>query len=379
MRTFATKGHAALKGWSLIFYGTTQPIEKNDPVSVRLEPNSSVSANKYPIIVMPKPAVTGGFNAAAAAAAAAAAGGQSAKGAGRKQQQNQKQSASSATSSSVGPAQRKPLKQQKNNAKKQQQQQQRFSTSSTTTMRPVNPMPSYNRYTPAEKMRTYNLADYLASLNAAAAAAGASATGTSTARPAAANGKQYANNVDAYDKVPAVKAPKQVKQVAQVYGTPAAAQNSAKAASSTVLSSSGAMTALTVPAAAVATTTPRPNIPKMFQNYEKVQEFYPEFQAYEGPTRSSTRQLTRRPMDQGSFISSNSGGGGSGGVLMSAGYALNGGHKPSRENAKKLFFTDHNTGITVSKKNSTQILLVRSPDIGRSDAVQNETGQKRNE
>lgn len=320
---------------------------------------------------MPKPALLPGFNVAAAAASAT----QSSKGGGRKQQQqqNQKQSSaatsfsssSSSLSSSSGqshssPAQRKPLKQQKNNAKKQQQQQ-RFSTTSST-IRP-NPMPSYNRYTPAEKTRTYNLSEYLASLNAAAAAASGTAT-TTTIRPADNNGKQqYANNVESYhDKLPAAKAPKQVKQ-ATAY---------ANAEASPPLSSSGIRATLPTTGATTTTirmTTPRQNIPKMFQNYEKVQEIYPEFQAYDGPTRSSIRsQWTRRP-DHGSI---------NGGVLMSASYVSNGGNKPSRENAKKLFFTDHNSGITISKKNSTQILLVRSPDIrtsGNAAAHRNETGQ----
>lgn len=99
------------------------------------------------------------------------------------------------------------------------------------------------------------------------------------------------------------------------------------------------------------TTTAKPNIPKKFQNYEKVQEFYPEFQVFEA--RSST---------QPPFADERTAGvGGGAGVYSRVGSFVQNG-KPSRENAKNQFFKDHSQ-TNVGKKNSSQIVLVRSPDM----------------
>lgn len=59
--------------------------------------------------------------------------------------------------------------------------------------------------------------------------------------------------------------------------------------------------------------TSNPNIPKLFQKYEKVQEIYPEFHPYDGP-----KYATRSPFA----------------------LSINGNGKPSRENSKSFFFGD---------------------------------------
>lgn len=83
--------------------------------------------------------------------------------------------------------------------------------------------------------------------------------------------------------------------------------------------------------------TINPNIPKMFQKYDKIQEVYPEFHPYVAPPKSGTIVPTQRPLYS----------------------SVNG--KPSRENSKSLFFTDSlaqymssSNGMT-SKKSSSSL------------------------
>lgn len=74
--------------------------------------------------------------------------------------------------------------------------------------------------------------------------------------------------------------------------------------------------------------TINPNIPKLFQKYDKIQEVYPEFHPYVGP-----KNPTRSP-----FSGSNNG-------------------KPSRENSKSLFFAEspyaQESALTSLKKSSS--------------------------
>lgn len=236
-------------------------------------PNSSAIANQYPIMVIQKPG---------AAANAAKAN--------RKHQQQQLQQKFQSVSSPPftlggggvnGGGARKTPKVGKNSNNSGKTNLGKNSRTTTTTVRPFL---LSTLYAP-EKSRNYDLSSYLASLR------------QTTARPTK---MMYVNNVDTFDKVPANKAPKQVKQE---YATP-----------------THPSIALPPPDAMwVDPNASNPNIPILFQRYEKVQEVYPEFHPYVGPVRSSTRTPYYAPA--GSYSSGSHG-------------------KPSRE--KSLFFTDNN-------------------------------------
>lgn len=271
------------------------PIDKNDPVSVRLVPNSSANANQYPIIVIQKPGAKGN----------------------RKHQQQQtmqqKFPGVSLPPFTLGGSgsvrkQPKPAKNATGKAGK---------NSRTTTSRPFLLSTLNGR----ENHRKYDLSGYLESLR------------QTTARPTK---LVFVNNVDTFDKVPANKAPKQVKQEY----APISISNPSTP----------------VPDAHwVDPNASNPNIPKLFQLYEKIQEVYPEFHPYVGPVRSSTRP----PYSAASYSGSS--------ALATSSHG-----KPSRENSKSLFFTDNNqlagtsilASLTQQIRNSSSRILAKSSGKG---------------
>lgn len=265
-------GHALLKGWSLIFYGTTLPIDKDDPISIRLVPNSSLNQNNYPVIMISKPSnnnANGGKN-------------------NRKQQQQQK--LQSLPPFVLHPPPRKNSNKTPKNSTGKYPKNQR-----STTPRPFS-MSTINMFAPLDKTQKYGLSALEASLK------------QNTTRPKLMLGNNNNNNVDTtgdkymYDKLP-IKAPKQVKQENAPDGgyTPSVTTST----TGTVILN---MDYWTMP-------TSNPNIPKLFQKYEKIQEVYPEFHPYVGP-----KNPTRSPYLASVPISSHG--------------------KPSRENAKSLSFAD---------------------------------------
>lgn len=246
-------GHAVLKGWSLIFYGTTIPIDKHDPVSVRLVPNSSLSINKYPVIMLQKPS-NGGKNH-------------------RKQQKMQ----TIAPFAIVSP--RKNGKNSKNNTGRF------FKNQRTTTIRPSYQMSTSLFYIP-EKSRKLDLNGYLTSLK------------QTTVRP-----KSHNNNVDTtgdkyiYDKLP-IKAPKQVKQE----NAPPAQTTMVTNVTTTTGSPIVDIDQWTIPSA-------NSKISKLFQKYEKIQEIYPELYPYVGPKNPTrTPYLSAAPVSSSIMQSSASNG-----------------------------------------------------------------------
>lgn len=232
-----------LKGWSLIFYGTTQPIMKNDPISVALP-----SVTNYPSNVSPSKSPGGKGN--------------------RKQQQQSK----AAPFIILTPPRKGAKANQKNtsgkNGKQKQQQQQ-----TTTTRAPATTLYFNNG-------RKYEFINGVMSVNRPNSAAGGGQSSTiATQTPKVLN-----NNVDAakgdklpYAKVP-IKAPKQVK--AAVKGGEMNGGAAGIRVGTTVLP-------MDVELVDSFQFTSNPNIPKLFQQYEKIQEFYPEFHPYVGAAAKS--------------------------------------------------------------------------------------------
>lgn len=262
--------NALLKGWSLIFYGTATPIDKNDPVSVQVVPSQQHSMNNYPIIVLSKP--NGG------------------KG---NRKQHQQKGVSTAPFVLVSP--RKNQKNQKNNSGKNWKR--------TTTVKPIQTNQSTTPYYYVDRNRKLETFWKVPA---------------TTPKPL-----QIGNNVYqkgdkfVYDKLP-IKAPKQVKENAF---TTADFDRNEK---------------IHPPP------TSNPNIPKLFQKYEKVQEIYPEFHPYDGPKYQS---VTRGPFA----------------------VSINGNGKPSRENSKSFFFgdTQQYPASTAQKKSS---LALTSQQLRTSNA-----------
>lgn len=239
-------GHASLKGWSLIFYGTTQPIDANDPISVPVNPPQSTPSKSgqtinYSASIVPKqPGGKGN----------------------RKQQQQQQllqlqKNASANNAPFVIIQPRKNSKIQKNpNGKGPKQQKQ------------TTPHPFTTLY--FNKDRKYDFVNGIMSVNRPTTSMSLAAA------VAVANNKQPLTNiVDGRiggDKAighekSAAKAPKQIKEKT-------ATTKASKA------STIGALAAQIEMLDAFQQHTANPGIPKFFQKYEKIQQIYPEFHPY---------------------------------------------------------------------------------------------------
>lgn len=240
-------GHAALKGWSLVFYGTKQAVDKNDVVSVPLLPLNTLSTStNQPIINTTKSTIAKGN---------------------RKQPQK--------TNQTNPPNGRKNSKiNGKNESRKNWKQR-------LTTVRP---------YTTGRDRKYDNINGY-AFMNKTL-----TSTITTTMRPI----KLPSNNVDpkntdklVYVKAP-IKAPKQIKEIAAGSNKPNTTivpilhapfvhetkkLNDSTPFHPTTISSFDAKVDIIdgIPY------TSNPNFPKFFQRYEKIQEIYPEFHPYVVP------------------------------------------------------------------------------------------------
>lgn len=243
------KGHAMIKGWTLIFYGTTQQIDKNDPISVPVEPPTSVANN--PVTVLTKPAAG--------------------KGNRKQQKQQPKQSGPNNSSlSSLSPSTFRKIgkpnqKNQSNKNGKQRQQQP------TTSNRPPTTL-YFN------KDRKYEYINGVISVNKPS-------TGQSTTqRPLKVPNKNNAVKDVSMTNVKApIKAPKQVKEIDN--DPPNNNNRQLQLEPSTIEPHLEHIEFLDN-----FSFTSNPNIPKLFQQYEKIQEFYPEFHPYIGINgKSSTR------------------------------------------------------------------------------------------
>lgn len=262
-----------MKGWSLIFYGSKQPIDKNDPISVPLIPLTSLNVQNTnnQLAAVSKP--NGG------------------KG-NRKQQQSQKPSSSSTNASS-------PRKNGKQNGKNQNGGGSKNWKQRLTTVRPTTILTKERKYEYINGILVVNRTPF---------------TTTTTTRPI----KLSNNNVDIKDgekliyvKTP-IKAPKQIKEAllssSNIYAN--ATHNDELAAGKNIvnptsINSDSVSSAKSISIKMTTTTTlspydahvelvdsfqytSNPNIPKLFQRYEKIQEFYPEFHPYVSLPKASS-------------------------------------------------------------------------------------------
>lgn len=261
-------GHAVLRGWSLVFYGTKLAVDKADVVSVPLMPMNTLSTStNQPIIIN----TTKSSNA---------------KGNNRKQQQQQQQK----TAQTNPPNGRKNGKVNgKNETRKNWKQRL------TTTQRP---------YTGKDRIND-NINSMMAFMNKTL-----TATTTTTMRPM---NKFPSNNVDAknadksmYGKTP-IKAPKQIKEIVAGSHTtlnttivPNVASHVAFLDGIIVHQTTASPFDAQVDFIDSFPYTSNPNLPKYFQHYEKIQEFYPEFHPYVVPKAASSGGSVMKPSRDGS-------------------------------------------------------------------------------
>lgn len=269
-------GQAVLRGWSLVFYGTKQAADRSDVVSVPLIPINTLSTStNQPIINTTKSSNTKGNN--------------------RKQQQSQQQQQQKAQTNP--PNGRKNGKINGKNNETRKNWKQRL----TTTQRP---------YTTGKDRKYDNINGMLSFMNKTLTATIITTTTTTTTmRPM---NKLPNNNVDAktadksvYGKTP-IKAPKQIKEIVAGSHTP----------NTTIVPNIGLHETIVDGIILHHTTaspydaqvdfidsfpyTSNPNLPKFFQHYEKIQEFYPEFHPYVVPKAAPSSGSAMKPSRDGS-------------------------------------------------------------------------------
>lgn len=286
-------GHASLRGWSLIFYGSKQPINKNDPISVSLLPLNNLYNTPYTNNQVVNTTKSNG----------------AAKGNRKMQQQQQKPIQTNAQSTSSSSGGRK-----NNNGKINGKNENRKNWKQRLT----SPRPFTTN-----RDRKYEIINGILYMNKTLNAI------TTTLRPV----KIPNNNVDSKDneklvyvKAP-IKAPKQIKEIvssgsnanATINNDNGKDLNRIKSPSTSILpfKLKQQTTASPIDASVEFVDsfqyTSNPNIPKYFQRYEKIQEFYPEFHPYVLPKASSpvnSGSVAVKPSRDGSknnhFISSSS-------------------------------------------------------------------------
>lgn len=269
-------GHAALRGWSLIFYGSKQPIDRNDPVSVPLIPlnilhNTSTVSSQATNVTK----------------------GNGAKG-NRKQQQHQQQQSQQQQqkSSQLNASQSSGRKNSKTNGKN--------ANGKNWKQRLTSPRPQTTLLN-----KDSNKLDRINGI------ANTNKTAKTTVRPKKLSNNNVDNNKGAdktvYAKSP-IKAPKQVKEIISMAASNGNIHDDTNiherndfGNTSTSMLAQNTIQSTTTTAAPTASSfdthvelvanfqyTSNPNIPKLFQRYEKIQEFYPEFHPYVGLPKASS-------------------------------------------------------------------------------------------
>lgn len=316
-----------MKGWSLIFYGTTQPVDKNDPVSVPINPpnfNNHLSAQSTPNGLSKTPNGKGN----------------------RKQQQLQQQQQKTTNTSSIINVTPSRKNGAKNNQNKNQSGSNKNAKQRMTTARPLTTL-YFN------KDRKYEFINGIVSVNKPTS----SPPSSSIVRP----NKVLNNNVESksekmvYLKTP-IKAPKQVKEnqpfttkmtTSKYTIAPAGASSKTLSSSSLSFLSSATTSLPHIDILDSFQFTSNPNIPKHFQQYEKIQKFYPELQPYE----NVSKQPTRSP-------SVSSGGNG----------------KPSRDGSRGNYFSNNNQQQNQQQQQQYQL---NSPSISMSSAPSSSSSASR--
>lgn len=312
-------GHAFLKGWSLIFYGSKQPIDKNDPVSVPLIPLNTLyntpNTNNQPANVTKGNAGKGN----------------------RKQQQSQQQQQQKSSQSNG--SQSSGRKNGKTNGKNQNGKNWKQRLTSPRPQTTTTSNKDRNKYEPLNGILFINNKT--------------TTTTTTTVRPI----KLSNNNVDnkdgektVYIKSP-VKAPKQIKEIITASSSISTRIDASNESIGTPKNSANGSVIKSPPPKITTTASPfdahvelvgsfqytsNPNIPKLFQRYEKIQEFYPEFHPYVSLPKAS------------SSISAN------GGTVAG---------KPSRDGSKYNHFSSSSNQQQSPPSVSAEISTSRTHDI----------------
>lgn len=242
-------GHAALKGWSLIFYGTKTPIDKNDPISVRPSQQSPISLNNYPPI-----------------------NGVSRQSGGNKNNNRKQPGGGGGGGNVASTGTRKNGKGSKNAGKGGGGKNNRTTTPrpNFTTLfgrRKETKKPDFGGYTLSGRQQTTQRPKLHQQ------------TQMQPGNVLAKKGEKMHGSLSTIQEKVAVKAPKQVKE--NLFGNSSLIE--------------------LIP-------TVHPRIPNVFQKYQKVQKIYPELHPYTGP--NVTPKYT--PYQSGISNGYNSGGGGSG-------------------------------------------------------------------
>ncbi|XP_055541572.1 furin-like protease 1, isoforms 1/1-X/2 isoform X2 [Wyeomyia smithii] len=349
-------GYSLIRGWSLILYGTTGPPDPNDP------------PNAPRIFSTPQPALppiipASGFNPYSVGGSKnfyAAIG--------KPNRKQQMQYATFTPTSQFGmtPVYQAPpaTPSRKNNKNKNKPNK----NSKTTTARPISQTTLnvfLNSYGSGKKYE-YNT--------------GNRKNQTPKPKPAmqtinyGKSDKYHAATSNIYEKQIAIKAPKQVKDnnpqtPTKVFSRKPFATTSTTALPSTAVHSnnatySGEISTLTTsnPSQNERLSTTNARIPKLFQQYEKIQQFYPELKPYssirddlERPKASSTQQQPKAS----SYLPTGTGTGGGG--------STNG--KPSRANTK-IFFPDTDIIDAIGPRKIASSLQPIQPFYGRTQASQ---------
>lgn len=363
-------GFAALKSWSLIFYGTAIPVDKNDPMPVRPTANtptySSPSAslqhqavynppnsNQYPVSILTKPNSKSKANPSTVPLSGGGSGGPG----GRKQQQGHR-------ISPYGTILTTPRKNGKNSKNHSQSNAGKSNTKGNTSNRPVNSQ------TVGQQPARNNFYRLQTSASGGQSSTGSTRQSLTTSKPKNGNQQSIYNTNSgsnrgssssstyksdksrAHEKV-AVKAPKQIKDN-NAYGV--------------IVSSTANPTSITPQNTRY---EPNPRIPKLFQQYDKIEQIFPEFHPYTGggigtlsrdnvpPTKPAPnkKQYPYYPNSGNTFQNSNTNNRG-GGRSNNSGNGRSEGTsvvvvatnpKPSRENAKKFSSTSSLSTLSSSQ------------------------------
>ncbi|XP_055642450.1 furin-like protease 1 isoform X1 [Toxorhynchites rutilus septentrionalis] len=342
-------GYSLIRGWSLILYGTSTPPDSNDP------PNASrVFSTPSPALPPIIPAYSVGGSKTFYSTTGAL---------GKPNRKQQLQYATYTPNSQFGITpvyQVTPARKNNKNKNKLNKNSTKNTTarpSSQTTLNGFhNPYGNGKKYeynTGIKKTATPKPKPFIQSINYR-------------------NEKYHAATSNGYEKQIAIKAPKQVKDNGFQTPSKAASRKPIATGPITILPINFS-TSIEVTTTSAPTTqssflnerfsTTNGRIPKLFQQYEKIQQFYPELKPY-----SSIRDDMERPKQQPpqSPFESESGPHGNPSVLFSGG--TNG--KPSRANTK-IFFPDTDIIDAIGPRKITSSLQpIQQPFYGRTQNSQ---------
>ncbi|XP_058446317.1 furin-like protease 1 [Malaya genurostris] len=365
-------GYSLIRGWSLILYGTNLPPDPNDPPNV---PRVSTASPMLPPII---PA--SGFNPYSVG------GSKSFYATGSLGKPNRKQQMQYATYTPTAQFGMTPGYQappvtptRKNNKNKNKSNK---NSSKTTTARPISQTTLnvfLNSYGSGKKYE-YNT--------------GNRKNQTPKPKPAmqtinyGKSDKYHAATSHIYEKQIAIKAPKQVKDnnaqiPPRLSSRKPITTTSTTALPSTLVAGNGSQTAGTTtvlttqnPAQTERFSSTNARIPKLFQQYEKIQQFYPELKPYSSirddldRPKAGSSGVQQQQQQQQQLLQSKTSSysvAGSAGSVGTSNVVTNG--KPSRANTK-IFFPDTDIIDAIGPRKIASSLQPIQPFYGRTHASQ---------